>query len=123
MERVGSASSSRMKLDGVRLPVDVKLKSWASFGTASLMMVIEPGKMTASAESERSWFPPPPSRSVSLMWYGEPVMETAALPAPQLTRVAMWPPQARTGFATVVVKLIVIRAVLSPRKPVPAGYE
>ena len=28
-----------------------------------LMIVIEPGKITASAESERSWLPPEPSRS------------------------------------------------------------
>ena len=33
-------------------------------GVASLIMVIEPGKITASAESERSWLPPEPSRSI-----------------------------------------------------------
>jgi hypothetical protein len=36
-------------------------------GVASLTMVIEPGKMTASAESERSWLPPEPSNSIKRM--------------------------------------------------------
>src|SRR5262245_14710132 len=103
LEFVGSASSSSVKLDGVRPPVDVKLKSCASLGTASLMIVIDEGKITASAESERSWLPPFPSRSRSRMWYGEPEMDTAELPAPQSARVAMWPPHARTGFATLAV--------------------
>jgi hypothetical protein len=36
-------------------------------GVASLTMVIEPGKMTASAERERSWLPPEPSRAIKRM--------------------------------------------------------
>ena len=91
------------------------------FGVASLMTVIEPGKMTASAESERSWFPPLPSRSISRVWYGEPEIATAESSAPQSLRVEMWPPHASTGFATVAVKVIVILADLSPVKPVPLG--
>src|SRR5690349_12570324 len=84
---------------------------------------MEPGKITASAESERSWLPPLPSRATRRMWYGEPVMAMAELPAPQSVRVAICPPQARTGFATLAVKVIVICADLSPEKPVPSGYE
>ena len=37
-------------------------------GVACFTTVIEPGKMTASAESERSWFPPEPSRAISRVW-------------------------------------------------------
>jgi hypothetical protein len=43
------------------------------------MTVMLPGKMTASAERERSWLPPDPSRSISRVWYGEPEMATAEL--------------------------------------------
>ena len=42
----------------------VKGNDVGPFGVASLIIVIEPGKMTASAESERSWLPPEPSRSI-----------------------------------------------------------
>src|SRR5437763_248917 len=35
------------------------------FGVASLMIVMDPGKITASAESERSWAPPLLSRSTN----------------------------------------------------------
>src|SRR3954451_11444097 len=67
-------------------------------GVACFTTVSEPGKMTASADSERSWLPPPPSRLTSRVWYGEPEMATAELLGPQSGRVEMWPPQARTGF-------------------------
>ena len=77
----------------------VKANVVVPFGVASLMIVIEPGKMTASADSERSWLPPVPSRSIRRVWYGEPEIATAELLAPQSWRVAMWPPQARTGLA------------------------
>src|SRR3954469_13566937 len=85
----------------------------------SLMMVIEPGKTTAAADSERSWLPPEPSRAMSRVWYGEPEMFTAEFNSPQSARAAIWPPQARTGLATLAVKVIVMRADLSPLKPVP----
>ena len=45
----------------------VKEKTVEPFGVASLIMVIEPGKITASAERERSWFPPEPLRSIRRM--------------------------------------------------------
>src|SRR3954471_6331446 len=87
-----------------------------------LMMWMNPGKMTASAESERSWLPPDPSRSRSRVWYGEPEIATAELPRPQSLRVAMWPPHASTGFATLAVKLITMLADLSPENPPPFAY-
>ncbi len=74
-----------------------------------------------SAESERSWLPPEPSRSIKRVWYGEPGIATAEFPEPQSARVAMCPLQASTGFATVAVKVIVILADLSPAKPAPLG--
>src|SRR5262249_46224594 len=82
--------------------------------SASLMIVIEAGKMTAPADRERSWFPPVPSRSTSRMWYGEPEIDTAELSRPQFWRVAMCPSQASTGFETLVVKVIEMQVVLSP---------
>ncbi len=77
-------------------------------------MRMKPGKMTAAADSERSWLPPAPSRSIRRVWYGEPEMATAELLRPQSLRLAMWPPQARTGLATMAVNVIVIRRELSP---------
>ena len=77
--------------------------------------------MTASAESERSWLPPEPSRSIRRVWYGEPGMRPRNSPCPSPGATAMWPPHARTGLATLAVKVIVIRADLSPEKPVPSG--
>src|SRR5206468_1279228 len=90
-------------------------------GVACLMIVIEPGKMTAAAESERSWLPPAPSRSTSAVWYGEPAMATAELFAPQLRRVEMCADHASTGFATVLVNVMAMLADLSPAKPAPSG--
>ena len=101
----------------------MKLNDVRAVRTVSFTIVIEAGKMTASADSERSWFPPEPSRSIRRVWYGEPEIATAELSAPQSWRVAMWPPHASTGFATLAVKVIVICADLSPTKPVPFGYE
>ena len=50
---------------------------------------------TAAAASERSMLPRPPlSRLRSRMWYDEPEIEPALLPAPQSICDAMWPPQA-----------------------------
>src|SRR6187397_3022685 len=57
------------------------------------------------------------------MWYGDPVIATAELSAPQSLRVEMWPPQARTGLSTFAVNVIVILADLSPPKPEPFAYE
>src|SRR5260221_550618 len=51
------------------------------------------------AGSDLSWLPPGPSRSSSLVWYGEPEMVTAELVRPQSDRAAICPPQASTGFA------------------------
>src|SRR5438093_13762754 len=82
-------------------------------GVASLMILIEPGKMTASAESDRSWLPPLPSISMSRVWYGDPEMATAELVTPQSSRVAMWPPHASTGLAELAVNVIVICVELS----------
>ena len=79
--------------------------------------------MTAPSESERSWLPPAPSRSIRRVWYGEPGMETAEFVRPQSAREAMWPPQASTGLATLAVKVTAIRADLSPTKPAPSAYE
>src|SRR6266446_92599 len=57
------------------------------------------------------------------MWYGEPEIAPAEPPEPQLVRVAIWPPQARTGLATMATKLMLSRADLSPAYPDPSGYE
>jgi hypothetical protein len=115
-------SSTRLKFEsGAGEPV--KLKLVGPFGVASLMTVIEPGKMTASAESERSWLPPAPSRLINRVWYGDPEIATAELFRPQSAREEMCPAHASTGFAWLAVKLIVIRADLSPAKPLPSGYE
>src|SRR5436190_2489926 len=60
-------SSTSEKFDrGDGLAVNEKLV--APFGVASLMIVMLPGKMTASAESERSWLPPEPSRATRAVW-------------------------------------------------------
>ena len=56
-------SSTRAKFDRGAGEA-VKGKEVDPSGVACLMMVIEAGKMTASAESERSWFPPEPSREI-----------------------------------------------------------
>ena len=45
----------------------VKLKLWEPSGVACFTTVMLPGKITASAESERSWFPPLPSTSIKRM--------------------------------------------------------
>src|SRR5438046_17703 len=92
-------SSNRVKFDS-GLGDAAYSNTCELFGTASFTIVIDPGKMTASADSDRSWFPPEPSRSSSRMWYGEPGIAMAALSLPQSARDAMWPPQARIGFAT-----------------------
>src|SRR3954447_19504732 len=84
---------------------------------------MNPGKTTAAADSERSWFPPEPSRSSSRVWYGEPEIATAELPGPPSLRVAMCPPHASTGFARVAVKEMTTLADLSPVNPVPVEYE
>src|SRR6185436_5829240 len=111
-------SSTRLKLArGAGLAV--KLKDVAPSGVACLMIVIEPGKMTASSLRERSWFPPDPFRSRMRVWYGDPVIATAELFWPQSWREAMWPPQARTGLATFEVKVMTMLALLSPLKPLP----
>jgi hypothetical protein len=92
-------------------------------GVASLMIVIDPGKTTASAERDRSCDPPDPSRSTRAVWYGEPEIATAELFKPQSERDEIWPAQASTGLSWAAVNVIVICAVLSPAKPDPSGYE
>src|SRR5512143_1334771 len=89
-------------------------------GDVFFTMWMKPGKTTASAERERSWLPPEPSRSIRRVWYGEPGIATAELVRPQSLRVAMCPPQASTGFVTLAVNVILMAADLSPVKPVPA---
>src|SRR5262245_23238084 len=37
-------------------------------GVASFTTVIEPGKMTAAADNDRSWLPPDPSRLINRVW-------------------------------------------------------
>src|SRR2546421_7493871 len=109
---------SRLKLGGERGVLSVKPNGPPVTPVPqALLIVSEPGKMTAAAESERSWFPPEPSRSTSRVWYGDPGMVTAELVVPQSNRVEMCPPHASTGFATLVVKVIEILADLSPVKP------
>src|SRR5215212_5161471 len=114
-------SSTSEKLDNGEGDA-VKPNDVAPFGVACLTTLIEPGKTTASFESERSWLPPLPSRSTRRMWKGEPEMLTAERLAPQFGRVAMWPAQARTGFAPDAVNVIAIRADLSPLNPAPRGW-
>jgi hypothetical protein len=73
----------------------------------SLMIVMLPGKTTASLESERSWLPPLPSRSRMRMWKGDPEIATAELLAPQLRRVAMCALQPRVGEVLAAVNVMV----------------
>ena len=82
--------SVREKLVGVICgPVAVNGNAIAASGTASFKMVIVAGKMTAAADSDRSWLPPEPSRSIKRVWNGEPVMAAAEFPKPQSMRVAI----------------------------------
>src|SRR2546427_11165702 len=64
----------------------------------SLMTVAMPGvKNTAEVDRARSCEPVlAPSRLVSAMWKGEPLMKLAELPKPQSSWLAMWPPHAST---------------------------
>ena len=48
------------------------------------------------------------------MWYGDPVIASAELLAPQSFRVATCPPQASTGVLFAAVKVIVMLVELSP---------
>jgi hypothetical protein len=57
------SSTSEKFVSGEGDPVNAKLVDPS--GVACLMIVIEAGKKTAPAESERSWLPPLPSRSTS----------------------------------------------------------
>jgi hypothetical protein len=60
-------SSTRLKFDsGAGLAV--KLKEVEPSGVACLMIVMDPGKMTASSLRERSWLPPVPFRSSRRVW-------------------------------------------------------
>src|SRR3954470_13451544 len=90
-------------------------------GVACFTTVRESGKITASADSDRSWLPPEPSRPMSRMWYGDPEIATAELFGPQSRRVETCPPHARTGFGLAAVKVTAMRALLSPAKPVPSA--
>jgi hypothetical protein len=60
------------------------------------------------AFSERSWLPSCVSSSVSKrMWYGEPEIALALLPAPQSICEAMCPPQASRTVGLVAVKVTI----------------
>ncbi len=84
------------------------------FVSASLTIVIDAGKYTAAVDNERSWLPPRSCGPSSRMWYGDPLIATAEFSSPQAKRVAMRPPQAKTGLATVGVKVITIDRLLLP---------
>jgi hypothetical protein len=58
-----SSSTSEKPDNGAGPAVNEKVVGPAGF--ACFMIVIEAGNVTAPAESERSWFPPPPSRSTN----------------------------------------------------------
>src|SRR5204863_616022 len=91
-------------------------------GVACVMIVIDPGNITAPSESERSWLPPVPSRVMRRVWYGEPGTAMAELPIPQSARVAMCPPHARTGLTRVAVNEIGTLAGLAPVTPATPAY-
>src|SRR4051794_10532730 len=97
------SSTSEKLISGAGEPV--KEKDVEPSGVACFTTLREPGKITASADSDRSWFPPEPSRPISRVWYGAPVIATAELFAPQSRRLEMCPPQASTGFAVAAVKV------------------
>src|SRR5437660_5804030 len=89
--------------------VAVSVTDWPSVIWPELAWVVKTagtGRI-AAAFSERSWLPPDPSRSSRRMWYGEPEIAPALLPAPQSIWEAMWPPQATRAVALVAVKLMV----------------
>ena len=74
---------------------------------------------TAAAASERSMLPRLPlSRVISRMWYGEPEIEPALLPAPQSICEAMWPPQATSTVESEAVK-VTITVRLPAASPLP----
>src|SRR6266536_821898 len=119
-------SSTRLKLvsgDGLAVNGNDVLPS----GVASLMIVIEAGKMTASAARDRSCFPVlqwpelsltpltsvPHANAMSAVWYGDPEIVTAELLTPQSTRVEMWPPQASTASPLVLLASRVNEIVIS----------
>ena len=58
----------------------------------------------ASDFTDRSWFPPEPSRSRNRMWYGDPL---GCAPPSQSALDARCPPHASTTVAALAVKLIV----------------
>ena len=58
------SSTSEKLVSGEGDPVNGK--EVEPFGIASFTIVMDPGKITASTESERSWLPPFPSRSSRL---------------------------------------------------------
>src|SRR4030095_12094010 len=89
--------------------------------SASLMMVICAGKVTASAVSDRSCAPVwqfsggRQSKASWLMCQGDPEIDTAEFPIPQSARVAMCPPQASTAAPLVAgVKFSAIAVCVSP---------
>src|ERR687891_115192 len=103
-----SPSSTKLKVLGDR-PAVVNENACAPFGAATFTTVTDAGKTTAEEASARSWLPPPETpfgsvSSIPRMWNGDPEMAAAEFPLPQSTRLAMWPPQARTGFVSPPVK-------------------
>jgi hypothetical protein len=109
---VPPVSVSEKAASGAGLAVKPKLCELS--GTASLMILIEPGKTTAPAERLRSCAPPPPSRETRLVWYGDPEIEIAELARPQSGLLEMCPPQARIAVDPLDVKLIAMLVELSP---------
>src|SRR6476661_10207648 len=81
-------SSTRLKF-ARGLGVAVNGNDVEPSGVACFTIVMDPGKVTASADNDRSWLPPEPSRSINRMWYGEPEIATAEFVGPQSPRVAM----------------------------------
>ncbi len=54
------------------------------------------------------------SREFRFMWYGEPEMLKAPIPAPQSSSAAIWPPQARTMVSADAVKYTKVDVLLEP---------
>src|SRR5438876_545071 len=63
---------------------------------------------------DRSWFPPTPSTEMIRWWYGDPLIEPAALPAPQSICEPMWPPHAASTSVLGLVKCTVSCSLSPP---------
>jgi len=72
-------------------------------------VVVVTGDTMAPLLIDRSWLPTEQflsehMKSMSLMWYGDPLIDDAELPAPQSVWAAMWPDHERTTVADDAVK-------------------